>query len=151
MLKATLFDTRTSVAGLTQMRAIKVSWDRTYERLLKLRSESQAEIQAIDQEIKPRLFQDYLGWEVIHHAILGYPAQGAFHPVIAFTPDSEETLVARCRAHKTALRACLDQYPAEDRAVLRPRMHAWKPGWLVPCEEDGTLGAPISTGELPIL
>jgi hypothetical protein len=151
MLQGSLFDPGVKISGLTRMRVIKVMWDRSYEWLLKTR-EARGEIQEVDQEIRPIHFQDYLAWEAIHHAVLGYPAETTFHPVIAFTPDPEETLVARSRAYKTALRLFLDSFPPEERAgLLRPRMDAWKPGWLVSCREDGTLGEPISTGELRIL
>ena len=151
LFTASLLDESRRVAGSTKMRLFKVYWDRQYERLLKKNPQAKAEIQAADRELKPRTYHDYLSWDLIHHAVLGYPGE-KIQPVIAFTPDSEPVLEARCRAHKTAFRAFLDTIPESELATLfRPQLRALKPGWLVPCREDGTLGVPISTGELPIL
>jgi hypothetical protein len=56
-----------------------------------------------------------------------------------------------CKAHKTALRAFLDEIPSEELVgELRPRMAAWTSRWLVPCRMDGTLETPVSTGEVPV-
>lgn len=150
LFNASLLETSVKVSGLSKVRLLKPFWDRSYERLLRKRPQARAEIQAADQEMRLRTYKDVLGWEVIHHAILGYPA-GRIHPVIAFTVDSEATLRDRCRGYKTALRAFLDQIKSEERAtILRPRLDAWKPGWLVPCRPDGTFDAAVSTGEEPI-
>ncbi len=139
-----------TVSGLSKMRRLKMFWDKSYERIVKKHPQARGEIQAVDQEIKPRTYQDFLGWEVVHYSVLGYPGK-KIRPVIAFTPDSQVTLEARCRAHKTALRTFLDQIPREELATLfRPQIMAWTPGWLVPCSTDGTFDSAVSTGELPI-
>jgi hypothetical protein len=97
-----------------------------------------------------RTYKDFLGWEVIHHAVLGY-ARKWLHPVIGFSLEPRETLAARCKAHKTALRAFLDEIPRDElTGVLRPYIRAWTPGWLVPCRADGTLEPPVPTEEVPI-
>lgn len=151
LFAASMLDTNPRVAGLTKVRLLRVFWDRQYERLLKKSPQAKAEIQAADRELKPRTYDDYLTWDLIHHAVLGYAGEQV-QPVIAFTPDTEQVLEIRCRAHKTAFRAFLDQIlEGELATVFRTDLQALKPGWLVPCREDGTLGAPISTGELPIL
>jgi hypothetical protein len=145
-----LLDNRLQVSGLTKVRLLKTFWDRSLERILKRNPKARGEILAVDQEIKPRAFKDFLGWEVIHYAVLGY-ARKHVHPVIAFTPEPEDRLRARCRAHKSALRAFLDEIPREELAKdLRPRTREWKPGWLVPCRMDGTVEAAVSTGHVPI-
>jgi hypothetical protein len=150
-LAASPFAIGESVAGLSKVRIIKTTWDRSYERLLKKQPDAREEIQALDREMRLRTSKDYLEWEVVHHSILGYAAGEQYHPVTAFTTDSEETVKLRCSAYKTALRAFLDQINREELATtLRPRIHAWRPGWLVPCHEDGTFGAVISTGELAV-
>lgn len=137
------------VAGLSKVRLLKVYWDRQYERLLKKSPQARAEIQAADRELKPRTYHDYLTWDLLHHAVLGYQEERLIRPLIAFTPDSEQVLETRCRAYKTAFRAFLDQIPETDLADLfRADLQALKPGWLVPCREDGTLGEAISTGEV---
>ena len=151
LFTASVLNSSLRPAGFTKVRLLKVYWDRQYERLLKKSPQARAEIQAADRELKPRTYHDYLSWDLIHHAVLGYPGERV-QPVIAFTPDPESVLEARCRAHKTGFRAFLDTIPESELATLfRPQLKALKPGWLVPCREDGTLGAPISTGELPIL
>lgn len=152
LFTASLLNRSMSVAGLSKVRLLKVYWDRQYERLLKKSPQSRAEIQAADRELKPRTYPDYLTWDLIHHAVLGYQRERMVQPVIAFTPDSEQVLETRCRAYKTAFRAFLDQLPEDDlRTLLRADLQALNPGWLVSCREDGTLGAPISTGEVRIL
>lgn len=148
--KGALLSNQDFLSGLTKTRVLKVCWDRSYERLLKKNPQARKEIQEIDQEVKPRTFEDYLILEVVHFAVLGYSAERV-HPVIAFMLDSEETLKDRCTLHKTALRAFLDEVPEDELAtVFRAELQAWKPGWLVPCRDDGTFGEPVSTGELPI-
>jgi hypothetical protein len=138
------------ISGLTKVRRLKLFWDKSLERILKKHPRERAEILAVDQEMKPRTYKDFLGWEVIHHAVLGY-ARKQVHPVIAFTPEPEDRLRAKCKAHKTALRAFLDEIPREELAgELRPFLRAWTPGWLVPCRADGRLEAAVSTGEIPI-
>ena len=148
---ASLFAAGESVSALSKVRVIKTLWDRSYERLLKKHPGKRAEIRALDAEMRLRTFADYLDWEAIHYSILGYAAGERVHPVIAFTPDAEETIQARCSAYKSALRAFLDQISPEELATtLRPRLNAWRPGWLVPCREDGTFDTVVSTGELPV-
>jgi hypothetical protein len=138
------------LSSLTKVRRLKTIWDRSLERLLRKHPRERGEILAVDQEIRPRTYKDFLGWEVIHLAILGLPGKRV-DPVIAFTPEPEERLRPRCRAHKTALRAFLDDIPREELAgELHPLMATWRPGWLVPCRADGTLGAPVSTAEVPV-
>ena len=145
-----LVDNRTRISGLSKVRVLKGVWDRSYERILKKRPQARREIQAADQEMKPRNFKEFLGWEMVHFSVFGY-ARKRVHPVVAFTPEPEDRLKLRCRAYKTALRAFLDEIPrAELAKELRPRIMAWTPGWLVPCRPDGTFESPISTGELPI-
>jgi hypothetical protein len=145
-----LLDNDAGVSALSKMRLIKMLWDRSFERILKKHPQARGEIQAVDQEIKPRAYQDFLAWEVIHHAVLGYPRERV-QPVIAFAPDPASTLEARSRAYKTALRSFLDQIrPDELATIFKPRLEAWKPGWLVPCQPDGTFDSAVSTGELPI-
>ena len=150
LLNSFLLDNKTQVSGLTKVRRLKVFWDRSLERILKKHPKARGEILAVDQEMRPRTYKDFLGWEVIHYSVLGY-ARKRVHPVIAFTPEPEERLRARCRAHKTALRAFLDEISPEELAgELRPRMRAWTPGWLVPCRADGTFETAVSTGEVPV-
>ena len=145
-----LLDSHLPVSGLTKARVIRWLWDKSLERLLKSNPKERGEILAVDQEIKPRTFKDYLGWEAIHYSVVGY-ARKQVHPVIAFTLEPGDKLRARCKAHKTVLRAFLDGISLEElRTVLRPLIRAWTPGWLVPCRPDGTLEAALSTGEVPI-
>jgi len=144
-----LFDTKEKISGFSKVRLLKVYWTRSYDRVVRKHPEARGEIQSITREMASRRSKDFLGWEIIHHAVLGYPGK-RIQPVIAFTADSEATLKARSRAYKTALRAFLDDIPREELATeLRPRLNAWKPGWLVPCP-DGTFDSAVSTGELPI-
>jgi len=150
LFKSFLLDSKIQVSGLTKVRALKALWDKSLERILKRNPKARGEILAIDQEMKPRTFKDFLGWEVIHYAVLGC-ARKQVHPVIAFTPEPEDRLSARCRAHKTALRAFLDEIaPEEIRNELRRPIRAWAPGWLVSCRVDGTFEAVLSTGEVPV-
>ena len=150
LFNSILLDNEIQVSGLTKVRLLRGFWDQSLERILKKHPKARGEILAVDQEMKPRTYKDFLGWEVIHYSVLGY-ARKRVHPVIAFTPEPEARLTARCRAHKTALRAFLDQIPREELAnELRPRIQVWTPGWLVPCRPDGTFETPVSTGELPI-
>jgi hypothetical protein len=145
-----LLNNETQVSGLTRVRLLRGLWDRSLERILKKNPTARGEILAVDQEMKPRTFKDFLAWEVIHYAVLGYPRKQV-HPVIAFTPEPEERLRARCRAHKTAVRAFLDEVsPEELRNEFRPLLRAWTPGWLVPCRMDGTFEAALSTEEVPV-
>jgi hypothetical protein len=145
-----LLDSKTQVASLTKVRLLKVYWDKSFERILRKYPKARGEILAVDQEIKPKTFKDFLGWEVIHYSVLGYMRKRV-HPVVAFALEPEETLKARCKAHKTALRAFLDEIPREELAgVLRPRIKIWTPGWLVPCGPDGTFETAVSTGEVPV-
>lgn len=145
-----LLNKKVQVAGLTKMRRLKGVWDRSLLRLLRKNPRARGEILAADQGMRLRTYRDLLEWEVIHYAILGY-ARKAVHPVIGFSLESRDTLEARCKAHKTALRAFLDDIsPEELTGALRPWIRAWTPGWLVPCREDGTLEAAISTGEVPV-
>ncbi len=143
-----LLNDETKVSGLTKVRRLKVFWDTSLERILKKNPLERGEILAVDQEMRPRTFKDFLGWEVIHYSVLGY-ARKRVHPVIAFSPEPEDRLRVKCKAHKTAMRAFLDEIPREELAgELRPRVTAWTPGWLVACRADGTLEAPVSTGEV---
>ncbi len=145
-----LLNNNAQVSGLTKVRRLKLFWDKSLERILKKHPLARAEILAVDQEMRPRTYRDFLGWEVIHYSVLGY-ARKRLHPVIAFVPEPEERLRARCRAHKTALRAFLDEISPEELAgELKPRISAWTPGWLVPCRADGTFEGAISTGEVPV-
>jgi hypothetical protein len=138
------------VSGLTKMRRLRLFWDMSLERILKKNPQARQEILAADQEMKPRTFRDFLAWEMIHYSVLGY-ARKRVHPVMAFTLEPEDKLRTRCRAHKTALRAFLDEISQEELAgVLRPLLAAWRPGSLMPCQVDGTLEAPMPTGEVPI-
>ena len=148
---ASLFAAGESVSALSKVRVIKTLWDRSYERLLKKHPGKRAEIRALDAEMRLRTFADYLDWEAINYSILGYASGERFHPVVAFTPETEETIQVRCSAYKSALRAFLDQISPEELATtLRPRLDAWRPGWLVPCRDDGTFDTLVSTGELPV-
>jgi hypothetical protein len=145
-----LLDNKTQVSGLSKVRLLRVFWDKSLERLLKKHPRERGEILAVDQEMKPRTFKDFLEWELIHYSVLGYARQ-RIQPVIAFSPEPEDRLRARCRAHKSALRSFLDEIPREElTGVLRPRIMAWTPGWLVPCRADGTFEEPVSTGEVPV-
>lgn len=150
-LCASLFAAGMNVAGLSKMRIVKQIWDRAYERLLKGNVGARGEIQALDREMKLRTRRDYLDWEAVHYAVLGYPDDDDWgHPVTAFTLESEERSRTRSIAYKTALRAFLDQIERSDLANIRPHLDAWRPGLLVACREDGTCDAPIATGELPL-
>ena len=152
-LNSSLLEHSGSIAGLSKVRRLKVFWDRSLERILKKHPMARGDILAVDQEMRPRMYGDFLGWEVIHYAVLGYGrGRRRLHPVIAFSPEPEERLRARCRAHKTALRAFLDEISPAELAgdEVRPRMTALTPGWLVPCRADGTVEAPMSTGEVPV-
>jgi hypothetical protein len=151
-LCASLFAAGMNVSGLSKMRIIKQLWDRAYERLLKGNVGARTEIQALDREMKPRTRRDYLEWEVVHYAVLGYPAEELDwgHPVTAFALDSEERSRTRSIAYKTALRSFLDQIERSDLANIRPHLDAWRPGTLVPCREDGSFDTLIATGELPL-
>jgi hypothetical protein len=100
---AFLLDNRTRISSLSKVRVLKGFWDKSFERILKKRPQARGEVQAADQEMKLRTYKDFLSWEVIHYSVLGY-ARKRVHPVIAFAPESEARLKARCRAHKTALR-----------------------------------------------
>lgn len=149
-LAASLFAAGESVSGLSKVRIIRVLWERSYERLLRRNPGARSEVQALDRVMEPKTIKDFLAWEVLHHAILGY-GRKRIHPVTAFTPDPEETVKARSSAYKSALRAFLDQVDHEELATtLRPPIMAWKPGVLVPCREDGTFDALIPTGDLPV-
>jgi len=139
------------VPGLSRVRRLKLFWDRSLLRILKKNPGARGEILAADQEMRPRTYEDFLGWEVVHHAILGYPRK-RIHPVIAFAPGPGARLRARCSAHKTALRAFLDDISPEDlaSAEVQKWLEAWSPGWLVPCRADGTLESAISTADVPV-
>jgi hypothetical protein len=146
-----LLNNETNISGLTRVRLLRGLWERSLERILKNNPRARGEILAVDQEMKPRAYKDFLAWEVIHHAILGAPQEERVHPVIAFTPEPGERLRARCKAHKTALRAFLDEIsPQELRNDFRPVLRAWTPGWLVPCRMDGTFEAALSTEKVPV-
>lgn len=150
-LAVSLFAAGESVSGVSKMRIIKALWDRSYERLLKKHPGARGEIQALDREMKPRTYRDYLEWEVVHHSILGYGAGEVDHPVAGFTLVSEETVRQRCSAYKSALRAFLDQIGREElETTFRAKLKAWKPGLLAPCREDGAFETVVSTGELPV-
>jgi hypothetical protein len=150
-LAVSLFAAGESVSGVSKMRIIKALWDRSYERLLKKNPGVRGEIQALDREMKPRTYRDYLEWEVVHHSILGYGAGEVDHPVAAFTLVSEEMVRQRCSAYKSALRAFLDQIGREElETTFRAKLKAWKPGLLAPCREDGAFETVVSTGELPV-
>ena len=145
-----LLNSDRQISGLTRMRRLRLFWDKSLERILKKNPQARREILAADQEMKPRTIRDFLAWEMIHYSVLGY-ARKRVQPVMAFTLEPEDKLRARCRAHKTALRAFLDEISQEELAgVLRPLLAAWRPGTLVPCRMDGRLEAPVSTGEVPI-
>ena len=149
-LNSSLLEHSAEISGLSKVRRLKVFWDRSLERILKKHPMARGEILAVDQEMRPRTYGDFLGWEVIHHAVLGY-GRKRLHPVIAFSLEPEERLRARCRAHKTALRAFLDEIsPEELRNELRPLLGAWTPGWLVSCGGDGTAEGTISTEEVGV-
>lgn len=150
LFDAFLLDNKMQIPGLTKVRLLKMYWDKSLERILKKNPKARGEILAVDQELKPRTFKDFLGWEVIHFAVFGY-ARKVVHPVVAFAPEPEDRLSARCRVYKSALRAFLDEIPPmELTGGLRSRMEAWRPGWLVPCRVDGMLETPVSTGEIPV-
>lgn len=150
LFNALLLSDDMPVAGMTKVRRLKGFWDKSLERILKKQPRARGEILAVDQEVRPRTYKDFLGWEVIHHSILGY-GRKRMHPVIGFSLESEDRLRARCKAHKTALRAFLDEIPREELAgELRPRLRTWTPGWLVSCRADGTLEGVISTGEVGV-
>lgn len=151
-LAASLFGTAAeSVAGVSKMRIVKVLWDRSYERLLKNNPGAKKEIQALDREMRFWTYKDFLSWELVHHAILGFGIGHRVYPAVAFVPEPEETLKARCSAYKSALRDFLSQINREElETELRPRLKAWKPGLLVPVREDGTFDTLISTAELPV-
>jgi hypothetical protein len=147
---ASLFAAGESVAGLSKMRAVKVLWDRAYPRLLKTNPASRAELQALDRDMKLRTRKDFLGREVIHHAILGYETEDGFNPVTAFAPESEEQLRARSIAYKSALRVFLDQITPSDLEKISYKIEDWKPGAIAPCLEDGGFLPPVTTGDLPV-
>lgn len=150
-LAVSLFAAGETVPGVSKMRIVKAYWDRSYERLLKKHPGARAEIQALDREIKPRTYRDYLEWEVVHHSILGYGVGEQDHPVAAFTLESEETVRARCSAYKSALRAFLDEIGREElETTFRSKLKAWKPGLLAPCRKDGAFDVVLATGELPV-
>jgi hypothetical protein len=149
-LCASLFGTGDTVAGMSKMRIIKVQWDRAYPRLLKANPGARGEIQALDREVKLRTRADFLDWELIHHSVLGCEAGKGFRPVTAFTPDSAERLRARAIAYKCALRAFLDPITRSDLATLQPKLESWRPGTLVPVQEDGTFEALVPTADLPL-
>lgn len=149
-LAASLFAAGESVSGLSKVRIIRVLWERSYERLLRRNPGARAEVQVLDRVMDPKTFKDFLAWEVLHHAILGF-GKKRVHPVTSFTPDPEETVKTRCSAYKSALRAFLDQIDQEELSTtLRPPIRAWKPGVLVPCGEDGAFASVIQTGDLPV-
>lgn len=147
---ASLFAAGESVAGLSKMRAVKVLWDRAYPRLLKTNLASRAELQALDREMKLRTRKDFLGRESIHHAVLGYETEPGFNPVMAFAPEAEEKIRARCIAYKSALRVFLDQITPSDLAKISYKIEDWKPGSVAPCLEDGSFLPPVTTGDLPV-
>lgn len=147
---ASLFAAGESVAGLSKMRAVKVLWDRAYPRLLKANLTLRAELQALDREMKLRTRKDFLGREVIHHAILGYETDDGFNPVTAFAPESEEKIRARSIAYKSALRVFLDQITPDDLDKISYKIEDWKPGAIAPCLEDGGFLPPVTTGDLPV-
>jgi hypothetical protein len=149
-LAASLFAAGESVSGLSKVRIIKALWDRSYEKLLKKYPATREKIQALDREMRLKTYKEYLDWEVVHYSVLGSDGE-PIRPVMAFTPDSEETAKARSSAYKSALRAFLDQIDHEELATtLKPRLNAWKPGLLVPVQEDGSFQSLISTGHLPV-
>lgn len=144
-----LLSHETTVSGLTKVRRLKVFWDTSLERIVKRNPMERGEILALDQEMKPRTFKDFLGWEVVFHSVVGYPRKRV-HPVIAFSPGPTDKLMARCKVLKTALRVFLDEIPREELVGgLQSSLRAWTPGWLVPCQPDGTLEAAMFTGEAP--
>jgi hypothetical protein len=147
---ASLFAAGESVAGLSKMRAVKILWDRAYPRLLKAHLGARAELQALDREMKLRTRKDFLGREVIHHAILGYETADGFNPVTAFAPESEEKIRKRCIAYKSALRVFLDTITPNDLAKISFKLEDWKPGAIAPCQEDGTFESLVATGDLPV-
>jgi hypothetical protein len=152
-LTASLFAAGESVSGLSKMRIVKIMWDRAYERLLRSNPGEREKIQALDREMRLWTQQDFLDSEAVHHATLGWGTGGVkerVHPAAAFTVDSEEVVRARSIAYKSALRAFLDTIHPDDVVKIRPRLDAWRPGWLVPCRTDGTFDTWLSTGDLPI-
>jgi hypothetical protein len=151
LFRGFLLRSREKVPALSKVRLLKAIWDRSLDKILRKNPTARGEILALDQEMKPRTFKDFLEWEAIHYAVLGIPGIRGVQPVIAFTTDSADRLRARCQAHKTALRSFLDDILQEElRNQLRPYLRAWAPGWLVPCQEDGTCEPAISTGEVRI-
>jgi hypothetical protein len=150
LFTAFLLMEKVQVAALTKVRRLKGFWDKSLERILRKNPMARGEILALGQEMRPRTYKDFLEWEVVHYSVLGL-ARKRMQPVIGFSLEPEDRLRARCQAHKTALRAFLDEIPRHELAgELRPRIGAWRPGWLVPCRVDGTLGEAISTGEVPV-
>ncbi|HSS50947.1 MAG TPA: hypothetical protein VLX28_18555, partial [Thermoanaerobaculia bacterium] len=101
-------------------------------------------------EMKLRTRKDFLGREVIHHAILGYETEDGFNPVTAFAPESEEKVRARCIAYKSALRVFLDQITPGDLAKISYKLEDWKPGAVAPCGEDGGFESLVETGGLQV-
>ena len=43
--------------------------------ILKEHPIERGKILAVDQEMKPRAFKDFLGWEVIHYSVPGVPTE----------------------------------------------------------------------------
>jgi hypothetical protein len=149
-LCASLFAAGETVSGLSKARIVKELWGRAYERLLKGNPGARAELQGLDREIKPRSRQDYLEWELLHHAILGYLDKENPCSVTAFALDSAERGRARCVAYKTAIRAFLDQIERGDLSTIRSKLDDWRPGVLVPCRADGSIEALVPTADLPV-
>ena len=149
-LCASLFGTGDTVAGLSKMRMIKALWDRAYPRLLRANPGARGELQALDREMKLRTRKDFLDWELIHHAVLGCEAGKGFRPVTAFVPDSAEQIRLHAIAYKCALRAFLDPITQDDLAILRFKLESWRPGTLVPIQEDGTVEELVPTEDLPV-
>jgi hypothetical protein len=150
-LTASLVAAGETVAGLSKMRSVKMIWDRAYEQLLRGNPGARGEIQALDREMRLWNRKDFLDWEVVHHAILGLgELKSGIDRVTAYTLAPAEKVRTRCIAYKTALRAFLDQIGHDDLVKMRDQFNAWKPGIIVPCQEDGTFEPPLSTGELPI-
>ncbi|HVR97756.1 MAG TPA: hypothetical protein VMW27_14155 [Thermoanaerobaculia bacterium] len=150
-LTASLFAAGETVSGVSKARIIKEIWGRAYERLLRGNPTARAELQALDREIKPRSRQDYLEWELIHHAVLGYAGKEEQpQSITSFILDSAERSRARCIAYKSTVRAFLDQIERSDLSSIRSKLDDWRPGVLVPSREDGSLEAALPTADLPV-
>lgn len=136
-------------SGLSKFRIVKKLWDRMYPEIYVKSDYPTPVLEEMSKSMRIKRYEDFLDCELIHLACLGDYYDQKYSPVVSFTCDDSQKVIARIRIYKSVLSVFINLMVEKGNDSYRTIIQSWKEGTVAFCNPDGTLKDVIEINKIP--